>query len=549
MNGSTVLTYPPAGLAGRVPDIGFRATTGELFARSAGRFGDQDLVVTDHGRMSYAEIDAAARRLALMLLDAGVGKGTRVGVQFPYGADWVVAWLAVTRIGALFAPLSTAYKPAELAKVLRFADVHLLLMPAVMFGKERASYLEEALGALDGASAGRLRVTSHPYLRSIWLCGEGQASWALTVETPSALAARPLNAQEAAYLAAIEAEVVPADLAMMIYTSGTTSEPKGVVHTHGAMVRHCAALAHLQEFKPGDRIFAGMPFFWVGGICTTVMPAILLGATILCVDQFEAGRALALMEREKATRIVAWLGTVQKIVEGWRAGGHDIPAMNDPVFSPIVPKPHSFFGMTETCSAHAGAGPESRFLPLPEGVSGTMGPPLPFIEHRFTDPQTGAEVAPGAEGVISVRGYNLMHGMVKRERHEVFDAEGWYVTGDKGFIRDGLLVYTGRATDMIKTSGNNVAPAEVEQALTRFPGIRDAHVMGIPDRERDESVAALLVVDGDAEIDTAAVADLLRAQLSNYKVPRKFAVVREGEVPMLATGKPDRLAIRAMLEA
>lgn len=549
MNRSMIVTYPPAGLTGRVPDIGFRPTTSELFARSAGRFGDQDLIVTDHGRMSYAQIDAAARRLALMLLDAGVGKGTRVGAQFPYGADWVVAWLAVTRIGALFAPLSTAYKPAELAKVLRFADIHLLLMPATMFGKERASYLEEALGALDGESAGHLRRTSHPYLRSIWLCGEGQASWAVAVAPLSALSSRPLDAQEAAHLAAIEAEVVPADLAMMIYTSGTTSEPKGVVHTHGAMVRHCAALAHLQEFKQGDRIFAGMPFFWVGGICTTVMPAILVGATILCVDQFEAGRALGLMEREKATRIVAWLGTVQKIVQGWRAGGHDIPAMDDPVFSPIVPKPHSFFGMTETCSAHAGAGPESRFLPLPEGISGSMGPSLPFIEHRFTDPQTGAEVAPGTEGVISVRGYNLMHGMVKRERHEVFDADGWYVTGDKGFIRDGLLVYTGRVTDMIKTSGNNVAPAEVEQALTRFPGIREAHVMGIPDRERDESVAALLVVDGDAQIDIDVVSDRLRSELSNYKVPRKFAVVREGEVPMLATGKPDRLAIRAMLEA
>lgn len=549
MNRSTIVTYPPAGLVGRVPDIGFRATTGELFARSVARFGDQSLVVSDDGRMSYAEIDAAAGRLALMLLDAGVGKGTRVGAQFPYGADWVVVWLAVTRIGALFAPLSTAYKPAELAKVLRVADIHLLLVPAIMFGKERAAYVEEALGGLAGEAAGRLRLTSHPYLRSIWLCGEAQATWAGVVDTPSALAARPLDAQESEYLSAIEAQVVAADLAMVIYTSGTTSEPKGVVHTHGAMVRHCAALAHLQEFKQGDRIFAGMPFFWVGGICTTVMPAILVGATILCVDQFEVGRALSLMEREKATRIVAWLGTVQKIIQGWRAGRHAIPAMDDPVFSPIVPKPHSFFGMTETCSAHAGAGPESRFLPLPEGVSGTMGPPLPFIEHRFTDPQTGAEVAPGEEGVISVRGYNLMHGMVKRERHEVFDADGWYVTGDKGFIRDGLLVYTGRATDMIKTSGNNVAPAEVEQALTKFPGIREAHVMGIPDRERDESVAALLVAEGDAGIDTVAVVEQLRAQLSNYKVPRKFVVVREGEVPMLATGKPDRLAIRAMLEA
>lgn len=543
------MKYPPASLANRVPDIGFRPTTGELFARAMSRFPDRDLVVTDEGRMTYAEIDAASRRLALMLLDAGIGKGTRVGAQFPYGPDWIVVWLAVTRIGALFAPLSTAYKPAELAKVLRFADIHTLLMPASMFGRDRTAYVEEALGDLSGQEAGRLKLASHPFLRSIWLCGGRPAGWDVTVDAPAELGHARLDEHEAAFLAAIETEVVPADLAMMIYTSGTTSEPKGVIHSHGAMVRHCAALAHLQEFKPGDRIFAGMPFFWVGGISTTVMPAILVGATILCVDQFVVERALTLMEREKATRIVAWLGTVQKIIEGWQTGRYDIPAMEDPVFSPLVPKPHSFFGMTETCSAHAGAGPESRFLPLPEGVSGTMGPPLPFIEHRFTDPETGTEVQPGREGVISVRGYNLMYGMVKRERAEVFDADGWYVTGDKGFIRDGLLVYTGRVTDMIKTAGNNVAPAEVEQALARIEGIREAHVLGIPDRERDEAVAALVVAGADAEIDTDAVADRLRAVLSNYKVPRKFVVIREGEVPMLATGKPDRLAIRSMLEA
>lgn len=543
------MKYPPNSLASRVPDIGFRPTTGELFARALSRFPDRDLVVTDDGRMTYAEIDAASRRLALMLLDAGIGKGARVGAQFPYGPDWIVVWLAVTRIGALFAPLSTAYKPAELAKVLRFADIHTLLMPGSMFGRDRAPYVEEALGDLSGQEAGRLKLASYPFLRSVWLCGGRRADWGVTVAAPAELGCAPLDGQEAAFLSAIEAEVVPADLAMVIYTSGTTSEPKGIIHTHGAMVRHCAALAHLQEFKAGDRIFAGMPFFWVGGISTTVMPAILVGATILCVDQFEAERALTLMDREKATRIVAWLGTVQKIIQGWQTGRYDIPAMDDPVFSPLVPKLHSFFGMTETCSAHAGAGPESRFLPLPEGVSGTMGPPLPFIEHRFTDPQTGAEVPPGEEGVISVRGYNLMYGMVKRERAEVFDADGWYVTGDKGFIRDGLLVYTGRVTDMIKTSGNNVAPTEVEQALTRIGGIREAHVMGIPDRERDEAVAALVVADAGVKIDTSAVADHLRAVLSNYKVPRKFVVIREGEVPMLATGKPDRLAIRAMLEA
>ena len=542
------MILPPADVASRVPDIGFRPTTGELFDRAMERHGDADLVVTDTARMSYRAIDAAARRLALMLLDAGVGKGTRVGAQFPYGPDWIIAWLAVTRIGALFAPLSTAYKPSELAKVLRFADIHTLLVPDTMFGRDRAPHLEEALGALEGQEPGRLRLPSHPFLRSVWFCGERAPGWAVRVASLPTLAAQPLDARESDYLAAIGSEVVPADLAMMIYTSGTTSDPKGVIHTHGAMVRHCAALAHLQEFKPGDRIFAGMPFFWVGGISTTIMPAILVGATILCIDQFEAERALALMQREKATRIVAWLGTVQKIIQGWQTGSYDIPAMDDPVFSPLVPKPHSFFGMTETCSAHAGAGPESRFLPLPEGVSGTMGPPLPCIEHRFTDPETGQEVPPGTEGVISVRGYNLMYGMVKRERHDVFDADGWYVTGDKGYLRDGMLVYTGRATDMIKTSGNNVAPPEVEQALAKIDGIREAYVMGIPDRDRDEAVAALVVADGETEIDTTAVADRLRAELSNYKVPRKFVVVRIDDVPMLATGKPDRLTIRRMLE-
>ncbi|MBW8780366.1 MAG: acyl--CoA ligase [Verrucomicrobia bacterium] len=494
-----------------------------------GRFADRDCVVTDVDRLTYREVDERSRALAKRLLAHGAGKGAHIGGHFPYGTDWIVSWLAVTRIGAVYMPFSTAFKPGELRKALRHGDVALLLAPRSLFGSDHRGFVTDAVPGLADRAPGPLHLAELPYLRDVWFDLDDSAGADISDEL----------------LDAVESEVSPADVAITIYTSGTTSEPKGVLHTHGALVRKGAQLAALQAWTADDRIFCGMPFFWVGGVGMTVVPSLHVGAALLCIDRTEPIRSLDLMQREAATKLTGWPGVIGPITTDPTAADRGIPALHRPLS--LVGARHSSLGMTETIASYTYATPEQQAVPLPEGHTGSMGWIIDGAEVRIADPDTLEPLADGEEGAILVRGYFVMQGMVKREREDVFTPDGFYNTGDKGYLLGDNLYLKGRLTEMIKTSGNNVAPPEVEAVLRSFPEVKDAHVLGVPDAERGELVAALVIPADGADPDPDDLRERARAELSNFKVPRVVVLAREDELPWLATGKPDRLAIRAML--
>ncbi len=517
-----------AASAVRRPQLQYRATVPGLLQQAVARFGDRDCVITGSDRVTYREADARSRVLAKRLLAHGLGKGSRVGTHFPYGVEWIVSWLAITRVGALHVPFSTAFKPAELRKALGHADVALLLAPRTLFGEDHERFVAEAVPGL-GIQGGSPRFHRDlPYLRDVWFDHDGQ----------------PVDISDD-LLAAVENEVAPGDLALAIYTSGTTSDPKGVLHSHGALIRKGAHLSVLQKWTPEDRIFCGMPFFWVGGIGMTVVPAFHAGAALLCVDKTEPQRSLDLMERERATRITGWPGVTGPILQHPTRSGRDIPALA--TMMSLVGARHSSLGMTETIACYTYSTPDQQSIPVADGVIGSMGWIIDGAEVRIVDPETLAELPDGEQGAVLVRGDFLLQGMIRREREEVFTPDGYYNTGDKGYLLGDHLFLTGRLTEMIKTSGNNVAPPEVEAALRSLPEVKDAHVLGVPDERRGEIVAALVVPAEGAAPDPDDLRERVRAQLSNFKVPRLIVVADEGQLPWLATGKPDRLAIRMLL--
>ncbi|HLY81817.1 MAG TPA: class I adenylate-forming enzyme family protein, partial [Acidimicrobiales bacterium] len=174
---------------------------------------------------------------------------------------------------------------------------------------------------------------------------------------------------------------------------------------------------------------------------------------------------------------------------------------------------------------------------------------VPGMQYRIADLDTGETLPEGAEGEICVRGYNLTVGMCKRERHEIYDDDGWYHTGDKGILRGPYITFTGRAKDLIKSAGANVAPREVEVLLDADPGVLMSVVVGVPDRVREELVGAVLIPVAGVELDPATVIRKAGRDLSAYKVPRRVLVLAEHDVPYLATGKPDRNRIRDLLLA
>jgi len=538
----------------RLPDMECRPTVPEVLRRAAERYGDRSFITMPDRRMSFAEAEQASRELARRLLATGVGKGTRVGAMFGYGPDWVVAWLAVTRIGALFMPFSTVYKPAELRKVLQLGDVERLLIPAELNGADHQGFVEDAVPGLAQAGKEPLWLPELPYLRSVWVAGRPDRPWAHPITVDFRLGDAGARVP-VALLEAAEAQVSPADWMLVIFTSGTTSTPKAVVHTHGNFLRHGANLARFQGFDTATVSFCGMPFFWIGGVGLALNMALYAGSTILCVERFEPDGALDLMEAEGASHVGMWSQLMQRMHQHIEASGRDvsgIPALAPPApGTPFTTDPelrHNSLGMTETVGPHSAPGPETKRV-LPEEMRGSFGLLVPDVEHRIADPETNATLGEGVEGEVCIRGYSLMAGMYKKERHETFDENGWYHTGDRAVIREGYLYFTGRLSEMIKTSGSNVSPREVELVLEGFEEVGAAAVMGLPDPERGEIVAAAVAPRPGATIDADALLARLDKEISSYKVPRRILVLDPGEVPYLASGKVDRLRVREVLEA
>jgi acyl-CoA synthetase (AMP-forming)/AMP-acid ligase II len=513
----------------RVPDLGYVPTIPVALHRAVESWGDRDFVVTPERRMTYAEAEERSRRLAKRMIAAGIGKGTRVGLYFTYGQEWVVAWLAASRIGALVMPLATTYRSAEIRKVLRIGDVDTLITARTVLGRDVQRLLEDAVPGLANATGPRLFLSETPSLRSVWVTGGTDRAWATAVD----LEAEPeVDSQvDDALLAAIEAEVVPADLAQVTYTSGSSADPKGVVHTHAVVLRGTywfADLAGLSDAEP--KIFCAFPFFWIGG--TLILgAAIQSGLTVLCIERFEPGAALDFVEAEQARYAAGWPTLLQSMRDHPSFAGRRLPD---------IP------GLTAGPADVALADTPVPGIPWHRGMSETVGN-FRGVECRCVDPDTGEERTGVEEGELWLRGAGLMHGYYKKEREEVFDDEGWFHTGDRVFIHEGRPYFVGRYTEMVKSQGANVAPREVELFLEGFDEVLYAFVLGMPHPERGEEVTAVLVPARGFEIDVEDLQLRSREQISSYKVPTRVEVWGEDDVPWLGSGKPDKITIRARL--
>jgi acyl-CoA synthetase (AMP-forming)/AMP-acid ligase II len=514
----------------RVPEIPYGASMPVVVRRAAATFGDDDYVVMLERRISFGDAERASRRLAKELLAAGVGKGTRVGIHMPTGPEWAVAFIAVTRIGALAMPYSTLYRPAELRNAMRIGDVAVLLASPTMLGKDHEAFLEDAIPGLSSAPAGRLRIPQLPYLRSVRLLGPTDRSWAEESEITPRDAGDAIDGIDDALLEVVEAEVTPADPMVVVFTSGTTADPKGVVHTQGGVVRKTAPMVGhgLDTTFPG-RVLSINPFFWIGGV-QQVMGALQSGAAILTLERLEAEAALTLAKREGATSFNGNALRLQSLFGSPTPPGID-------TLRPLPKRPWE--------GPHSSTGEP----PTPFGMTETFGPwsGIEEFDVRVVDPETGDDLPTGEVGEYWVRGYALMAGLYKREREETFTPDGYYRTGDLGYAEFGQVYFKSRLNEMIKIKAANVAPAEVEAALTSRPDVRVAVVVGLAHEEWGQEVAAAIVPADGHTIDVDALKAELRTQISPYKVPTRLVVMREEELPYLATSKVDKRAVAAML--
>jgi acyl-CoA synthetase (AMP-forming)/AMP-acid ligase II len=529
----------------------YKATSGQLIRECATRWGDKPFAVLGDQRITYAEAEARSAELAKGLLVSGAGKGTRVGLLAPNGPDWIIGWLGATRVGAVVALLNTYSKARELGWVLRHSDVQMLLTVDSHLGHDYLNRLEQASPELAGQTHERIFIESLPYLRAVWTWGPGIRPWAGAVPD---LVTRGAALSDA-LLREVESEVTAADPMVVIYSSGSTSDPKGAVHSHGASVRHAHNLGQMRDLLPDDVLYTPMPLFWVGGFSFTLIAAMHAGAALVFEEQFEPGATLKLIERERVTQVLGWPHMAKALVDHPSFHEHDLSAVRGSSYSALLPQDQQVdaevpransLGMTETLGPHTF---DTKDNALPAGKEGSFGRSVPGVEHKIVDPITGEDLPVGEAGEVWLRGYSLMLGLHKQERTETFTDDGWYRTGDGGwFDADGHFYFTGRMGDLIKSAGMNITPRDVELVLEAMPEVAMAFVTGVPHPDRGQDVVAAVALRPGETLDVEEARKRVKSEIASYKVPRHVAVFADQtELPWLDSGKVDRRRLTAML--
>ncbi len=356
------------------------------------RAGHPALILAEE-TLTYAELDHRSARMAKALLASGAGKGTRIAVLAPDSALLLTTFYAALRIGALVTPVSTLATPHELAHIIRTSDAQLLVGARRFLRSDFAANLEAALPGLAGAEPGTLWLTCAPHLRSIWLDDATGHHWARPVEELSARA----DGVGDALLAAVEAEVSPADDAFVVYTSGSTATPKAVVHGQRSVATKPRALAPLFLMTADDRTLSLLPAFWLGGIAAALQ-ALCTGSTLVYPPTPHLDDILDMIERHDVTYVVVW-HMLAKLRAAAKARGIDVDRIRgmgsrprDEHGEPIPPALRAnLVGMSESFSAHSGEPVDRR---LPADKEGSSGRAINGIERRVVDPETGEEVAP-----------------------------------------------------------------------------------------------------------------------------------------------------------
>ena len=513
-------------------------TVAEVLRRQAHARSEHPLLVCDGERISYAEAESHSAQLARGLIALGAGKGTHVGLLYPNGTEFVVGMLAAARVGAVVIPFSTFVTAREMREQLVDSDTQILLSAASFRSHNYGQRLAEAVSDPDFDSKRALFATATPQLRQVAI-GPGD------LERLYELA----ETIDPTLLSAMEDDVDGADPLAIVYTSGSTSTPKGVVHTHAALLGHQQNLNNIRCLTADDKLFCNSPFFWIGGFAFGLLATLIAGSTLVCSNATDPALTLDLLEAERPTMTNGFAAGIAHLANHPSFAGRDLSSMRRGNLYPIIApgiRPadpelrHNMLGMTEGGSVVLISGDESD---QPEERRGSFGNPAPGFETKILEPD-----AVGV-GELCIRGPYVMQGYYKRSREESFDADGWFHTGD--LVRadgDGFIYFVGRLSAMIKTAGANVSAAEVENAIAKVTGA-EAHVVGIPDAERGELVAAVLVRSAQPSFDEAALRERLKDELSAYKIPKRFLALPSAEVPLLSSGKVDNRQLKKLFDA
>lgn len=514
-----------------------------LLDEMAERYGERNFVTDQRRRLSYAEFRAEARRLAKGFWKLGVRRGDKVALLMGNQAEWLLVDFAVTMLGGWLVAVNTWWRARELHHALESSDSSVLVMVDRYLSNDYTAALAE-LGDLT---------TSLPLLRHVVALGEHGAPGALPFASLYAIGADVPDA----VIDDAKRAVLPEDTAYLLFTSGSTARAKPVRLVHRGIIENPHGIGERQHLTERDRMLLPTSVFCALSCVNGLFAAMTHGASVVMLFRYDPGEMLRAIEEERCTSVYALPNVVLDIyahpdrhtrdLSSWRTGTCR-PNMMARVAEMGAREMVGGYGLTE---GYGHSAENDGLDPLEKKIRNT-GHPLPNTEIEVVDPATRRPLPRGTPGEIRMRGY-VTPGYYKLPERtaEVLDAEGWFYTGDLGVIEtdDGSLTFLSRIKEMIKTGGINVAPPDVEEVLHAHPTVQQAIVVGVPDPDREEIVAALVVPRPGCAIDRDVLLAHCRAQAAIYKVPRFIKVVGPAEVPLTDTGKVHREQTKRMLAA
>jgi fatty-acyl-CoA synthase len=533
---------------GEEPGLGTLTLPGflrEVTARFAGR---EALVLhSPNGveRWSYATLWERSVEVARALLALGAGKESRVGVMMTNRPEWIQAVFGVGLAGGVAVTLSTFSTPRELEYLLRVSGVTFLLFERTVLKKDFAAILGELEPGILRAPPGRLASARFPFLRRLAAVGHAPAAERAggAIEGWSDFLAHG-EATSRALVEATAATVVPANPGVLFFSSGSTSLPKGILGSHRSVAIQCWRWPRMFALQDDVRCWTANGFFWSGNFTMAMGCTFAAGGTLVLQPTFAPAEALDLMQAERVTLAHAWPHQWAQLVEAPNWSRVDLsslryvdangPMARHPTVSTRWLEPRWAYGNTETFTISCAFPSDTP----PEVTGETHGVPLPGNTLKIVDPDTGTVVPRGERGEIAVKGPTLMLGYIDIPIDESLDEEGFFRTGDGGYMDEaGRLVWEGRLTDIIKTGGANVSPVEIDGVLAGYPGLKIGRTVGVPHDTLGEMVVSCVVPHDATTLEEAAIRDFLKERLASYKIPRRVLFFREEELSMTGSAK------------
>jgi len=522
---------------------GFIAEVGARYAeREAVNWRDLDGSMR---RWTYAELLEISTGVASALVSLGVNKGSRVGILISNRPEWLFSLFGAAMAGATVVALNTFSTPQELRHQLRVADIGVVITEAKLTSHNFVEDLIALCPQLATADATQLKSPEFPFLRHVVCIDRGAAKGRIHDWDKFLSLGREIPGE---FIDAVSASANTTDDALIFFSSGSTALPKAIRHTHRASTLQCWRMAAMYGFDSSVRTWNANGYFFSGNFAMS-FGTLCRGGCLVMLRYFDPDRALELIQQEKVSCIIAWPHQEERFKE--------CPAWDNSDFSHVkwVTYFSSFrehpttdidwagfdgYGMTETFT----------FVSLISGednTEGSQGRVLPGNTIRIIDPESGKVVPVGETGEITVKGPTLTPGYIGVPPEKIFDEHGFFHTADAGyFSADGRLFWKGRLSDIIKTGGANVSPAEIDSVISRHPAVQSSFTVGVPHESLGEIVVSCIVLREGQNLNEAGVKTYAREYLSGYKVPREVLFFAERDLPLTGSNKVKHLELRAI---